>query len=164
MTVDPARPPVYLGRAVVWIETTVERERTMRADPEKVLELIMDVPTSGPLFPGVDQIVPLGDDTYRWELTERRTLGSSFRGVYKAQYQRSGSEIRWKTQEGNIQVEGIWRVSGPPGAAKVTVRVTTGLDAPVPKILKKPATLFAEMEAKNGLAKQLEGLEARVRR
>lgn len=149
---------------MVWIETTVERTRTIPAETEKVLSLIMDVPTSGPFFPGVDQIVPLGDDTYRWELTERRTLGSSFRGVYTAQYQRSGSDIRWQTIEGNIKVKGQWSVTGPNGAARVTVRVTTELDAPVPRILKKPAVVFAEMEAKNGLGKQLDKLADHLRR
>lgn len=136
----------------------------MRADKEAVLSFLMDVPASGPLFPGVDAIEPLGEDRYKWLLAERRTLNSSFRGEYTTKYTRTSDEVRWETLEGNVQIKGVWRVSGPDGAVRVTVKVTNGLDAPVPRILKKPASLFAEMEAKNGLDKQLEKIEARLRR
>lgn len=149
---------------VVWIETTVERERTMRADKAAVLDLIMDVPTSGRFFPGVDGIEPAGEDRYKWLLTERRTLNSSFRGEYVAQYTRSGDEVRWESVEGNMSVKGVWRVTGPDGAVRVHVRVTSSLDAPVPRILKKPASLFAEMESKNGLDKQLAKIDGHLRR
>lgn len=148
---------------MVWIESTVERSRTMRASKEAVLALIWDVPTSGPYFPGVDGIEPLGDDLYKWLLTERRTLNATFRGEYTAKYTRSGDQIHWETTEGNVQIKGVWTVSGPDGAVKVTVKVTNGLDAPVPRILKKPAGLFAELEAKNGLEKQLEKIDAHVK-
>lgn len=135
----------------------------MRVAKTALLDLLMDVSVSGPLFPGVDTIEPLGDDRYQWRLTARKTLNSTFRGEYIAKYTRSGDEVHWETTEGNVKIKGVWRASGPDGAVRLTVNVTNGLDAPVPRIMKKPAALFAEMEAKNGLDKQLERLEAHLR-
>ncbi len=146
------------------IQASAERSRTVRADKESVLALLLDVSTSGPFFPGVDGIEDPGDGQFRWTLATRRTLGSSFTGRYIAKYERTGDEVHWSTVEGNMKVKGRWKVSGPEGMLKLSVAVTSELDAPVPKILKRPAVLFAEMESKSGLDKQLEKIDLHLSR
>lgn len=149
---------------MVWIQASAERSRTVRADKETVLALLLDVCTSGPFFPGVDAIEDLGEGQFRWTLATRRTLGSSFTGCYIAKYEREGDAVNWSTVEGNMTVKGRWTVSGPDGHLRLSVAVTSELDAPVPKILKKPAVLFAELESKNGLDKQLDKIEQHLSR
>ena len=150
---------------MVWIETHAERSLVIAADKSAIRALIVDVPTSGPFFPGVDRIDDLGDHTYGWWLTERRTLGTSFRGEYVTQYDVAGEgDVTWRTLRGNLEVTGRWSLSGPDGSVRVTVAVTTKRDAPVPRVLKKPAILFAEKEARDGLAKQLERVKDHLRR
>lgn len=148
---------------MVWIEATARASLLIRAPRDAVRALILDVCKSGPFFPGVDRIEDLGSGRYRWRLAERRTLGSRFTGLYVAEYREEGSDaVAWQTVEGNIKVRGRWRLGGVDGALQVSVECTTELDAPVPRILKAPATLFAEKEARDGLTLQLERLRQHV--
>lgn len=144
---------------MVWIEAKARASLPMRASRDAVRALILDVCTSGPYFPGVDRIEELGSGRYQWRLAERRTLGSRFTGLYVAEYREEGPDaVSWQTVEGNIKVRGRWHLGGPDGLLQVSVEVTTELDAPVPRLLKAPAQLFAEKEARDGLARQLEGI------
>lgn len=146
-------------QAVVWIEASARVELTVYGTKTEVRTLINDVPQSGRWFPGVDRIDDQGNRTYHWQLAERRTLGTSFRGDYISQYRDDGDDIVWETRSGNMKTRGRWHIEGPDGRLRVSVSVTTELDAPVPRILKKPATLFAEKETRDGLKQQLARLK-----
>lgn len=148
---------------MVWIEATAERAVTIRAPRGKVLSFMERVETSGPLFPGVRRVEVLGEGRFRWLLEERRTLGTSFTGDYVARYTtRSDREITWDTESGNMKTRGSWRLEGADGAVRLVARVTTTLDAPVPRILKRPAELFAERETGSGLEVQLERVKSAI--
>lgn len=150
---------------MVWIQSTVERTTTVRATKAAILDVVMDVPRSGRWFPGIDAIRPEGDDVFDWTLATRRTLGTSFTGQYRTKYTRHGDEAAsWESLGGNMSVKGRWQLSGIDGHVFVRLTVTTELDAPVPKILKKPAELFARKEAGDGLAEQLKRLKTEMER
>jgi len=148
---------------VVWIEAKARVSLPVRATRDAIRALILDVPKSGPFFPGVNRIEDLGSGRYRWTLVERRTLGSRFTGLYVAEYREEGPDaVAWETVEGNIKVRGRWHIGGSDGFVQVTVECTTELDAPVPRILKAPAVLFAEKEARDGLKLQLERMKTHL--
>lgn len=145
---------------MVWIQFEVEGSLLVRSKRAEVFELIRDVPRSGKFFPGVERIEDLGDRRFRWVLAERRALGSSFKGEYINAYADNGTdEMSWQPVSGNMKTRGCWRISGPDDAVRVSLVITTELDAPVPRLLKKPAELFGEHETGTGLHKQLETLK-----
>ena len=77
---------------MVWIEAKARVSLPVRATRDAIRALILDVPKSGPFFPGVNRIEDLGSGRYRWTLVERRTLGSRFTGLYVAEYREEGPE------------------------------------------------------------------------
>jgi uncharacterized membrane protein len=147
---------------VVWISVNGEASISIRAAKEKVLALIRDVPVCGVLFPGVDAIADRGERRYQYTLATRQTLGSSFTGHYLAQYEEQGDRISWRTLEGNLKSSGTWHVGGVDGAVQLRLTVSTELEAPVPRILKKPAEIFAERETSQGIEKQLREIKKRL--
>ena len=147
---------------MVWIEASASHEEVIRATRADILDVLMNIMVCGPLFPGVDGIEDLGEDTYRWRIQERRTLGTSFAGNYVARYTRSEDQVAWTTLEGNMKTRGSWRLSGPDHRVRVRAESTTELDAPVPRFLKAPAQLFAVKETRDGLKAQLQGIKAKL--
>ncbi|MEM7677886.1 MAG: hypothetical protein AAF449_17960 [Myxococcota bacterium] len=145
---------------MVWIEATAGHQSVIHGTRDEIIALVRNVPVSGPMFPGVAGIDDLGESRYRWRLKERRTLGTSFSGSYVAEYTDSDDGVSWKTVEGNMTTRGRWRVSGRDGQVLVHVEATTELDAPVPRVLKTPAQLFAVKETRDGLKTQVKGVKA----
>ena len=79
--------------------------------PIQGYEVLADVPTSVSHFPQVDQLVPLGDDKYRWEMERMGTQNHYFQVRYVTRYTRSESKawIRWTPiKEGNGLRGGCW--------------------------------------------------------
>ena len=152
-----------MALSMVWIETEGVAETFVRAPTAAVRRLILDVPRSGPFFPRVATIQDRGDGVYRWLLEPRRTLGAEFIGDYVTRYDSdSPHSVRWETVEGNLQVKGRWLLTEVPGGVNVRVEVTTGLDAPVPRLLKAPAVVFAQLETRQGLTAQLARLKTEL--
>lgn len=148
---------------MVWIEATAEKNITVRATPEAAFQLLSDVPTIGMMWPGVDRVEPLGDNQYRWELEPRRTLGIVFKAEYVAQYKHNGrDEVTYDTVSGNVRSSGVWRVIPRGSGTEISMRVTSELEAPVPRMLKKPAELFAKKEVSDGLTAQLDQIRRRL--
>ena len=150
---------------MVWIEAEGSAEIFVHAPPDAARRLILDVPRSGPFFPRVVTVEDRGDRVYRWVLEPRRTLGAEFTADYVTRYYAESSRlIRWETVEGNLQVRGRWVLTEIAGGVRVRVEVSTGLEAPVPRLLKTPATLFAQRETRQGLAVQLARLKVELER
>lgn len=148
---------------MVWIEATAEDEVHIRAPAEAVMAFISDVPTCGKLWPGVQAIEPLGNDEYRWSLEERRTLGTVFRPEYVSRYQKHADNgISFTTVSGNVKSSSHWTITSLGDQVRLRLRVTSEVDAPVPRMLKKPAELFAKREVQSGMRSQLEGIKRRL--
>lgn len=150
---------------MVWIEAVGSAEIFVHAAPDEAHRLILDVPKSGTFFPRVATVEDRGDGVYRFRLEPRRTLGSEFTADYITRYYpESPRVVRWETVEGNLRVRGRWLITETAGGVRLRVEVTTGLEAPVPRFLKKPATLFAQRETRQGLDAQLARFKAELER
>ena len=151
---------------MVWIETQAVASVTVRAELSDVMALLADVPTMGSYAPGVVSIEEVGPREYRWKMLERKGVGASFTPDYVCKYRDGGpQEICFETISGNVKNRGAWRVSSAGnGKLRLSIEVTTGLDAPVPRLMKKPAELFARREAQSNLERQLAGIKARLER
>jgi carbon monoxide dehydrogenase subunit G len=148
---------------MVWVTARARETIRVNAPVAKVFALLVDVPCSGKMFPGIERIEDQGSGRYLWILVERRTLGKSFFGRYTTQHENNGKdEVRWRTIDGNVKTSGTWTLRGSDGAVDVTVDVESTVDAPVPSILKRPAELFAIHETTSGVSKQLAGIKAAV--
>jgi len=150
---------------MVWIETRAQANINVRGEPSDVFALVCDVPTVGGFALGVDRIDDLGDNRYRWVMTARRAVGTVFRPEYVSQYHSDGKgELRFESIEGNVKANGVWRVSGGSGAVRLSLEVTSSVDVPIPRLLKKPAELFARLEASRGVDTQLKRIKERIER
>ncbi len=143
----------------VELEAKAHHRRFVMADKEPAIALLLDVVKSGPMFPGVRSVVDEGEGRFRFDLEPRRTLGVSFHGQYLTQYRREGDSVHWSTVSGNLDVTGEWIVSEKAGRIEIEVKVLTKVEAPVPRILKKPAQLFADLELRDGMKVQLQNLQ-----
>lgn len=127
---------------------------------KRVFDILVDVCTSGKMFPGVVDIQDKGDGHFYWILADRNTLGKTFQGRYTTHHENNGKdEVRWKTVDGNVKTGGVWTLRGRDGAVELAVEAESTVDAPVPSILKKPAQLFADREMAGGVKKQLENIK-----
>jgi carbon monoxide dehydrogenase subunit G len=148
---------------MVWLKLNAKKRISIRAPKSSVLALLIDVPRSGKMFPGVRSIEDKGDGKFFWILEPRVTLGKTFDGRYTTQHENNGKdEVRWRTIEGNVKTSGVWRIGGVDGAIDLSIDSEVEVEAPVPSILKKPAELFAEHEQSGGIEKQLEAIKRAV--
>jgi carbon monoxide dehydrogenase subunit G len=151
--------------AMVMIETRAEASVTVEASPERAFALVRDVPAAGAFIPGVVRIEPVGDDTYRWQLQPRRGVGTTFTPDYVCRYTDNGrDEVSFQTVEGNVNVRGTWRVTPSGAGARITLSVHSEVDVPVPRLMKKPASLFASRDAQSSVERQLAGIKRRLDR
>ena len=70
----------------VTIPISVVRDFVTTGPIQGVYEVLADVPTSVSHFPQVDQLVPLGDDKYRWEMERMGTQNHYFQVWYVTRY------------------------------------------------------------------------------
>ena len=97
----------------VTISISVVRDFVTSGPIHRVYEVLADVPRSVGHFPQVEQLVPLGDDKYRWEMERMGTQNHYFQVRYVTRYTRSESEkwIRWTPiSEGNGSFSGCWEL------------------------------------------------------
>jgi carbon monoxide dehydrogenase subunit G len=150
---------------MVWLTVRAKKKISIRATKQSVLDLLIDVPRSGKMFPGVRSIEDQGGGKFFWILEPRNTLGKTFEGRYTTQHENNGKdEVRWKWLDGNVKTNGVWRIGGVDDALELSIDSEVEVEAPVPSILKKPAEIFAEREQSGGIEKQLENIKRAVER
>ena len=52
--------------------------------------------------------------------------------------------------------------AGSPGTVRVSISVSSEIDAPVPRLMKKPASLFARREAAGNVETQLQRIKSHL--
>ena len=150
---------------MVLLEVTGRQAVTVNAPKEKAFALIKDVQRTGMFFPGIDEIKKIADDRFEWFIAERKTAGITFRGHYITQYEfKEPDEVRFHTVEGNMKTSGVWRLTGPDGAVRVSLEVNNEIEVPVPRLVRKVAEAFANREVTGGIEKQLNNFKAAVER
>ncbi len=134
-----------------------KRSAEIPAPLVEVFELLLDVPRVGMFWPGVERIDDLGDGRYRWTNEPRSAVGKTFYAVYVALYENNGrDEITFRSVEGNTDTHGSWRLRAVGDRTLVSVEVSSTVDIPIPRLLRKPAQLFAAREVRSGIDKQLQ--------
>lgn len=148
---------------MVMLEANGEKTIHIRTSRQSVFDLVRDVQAVGKYWPGVDGIEDLGDGKFRWTLATRKTLGTSFTPQYINQYNDNGKdEVFFETVEGNVKSSGSWRIADHGSSVSLSLRVTSEVDVPIPRLLKKPATLFASREVTQGIQQQLHKIKRQL--
>ncbi|WP_369601332.1 SRPBCC family protein [Hahella sp. SMD15-11] len=125
----------------ITISIEISRTFDVNASPDQAYELLADVPRSAAHFPKVDQLVDLGNNSYRWEMKKIGVDKHAIQTIYACHYEADPASrtIRWTPVkgEGNGTVQGEWKIEDN-GKGGTTLRFhTTGeLSLPLPGILK----------------------------
>ena len=98
------------------VTINIKREFETSCTPEKVFELLADVPRSASHFPKVDQLVDLGDNTFRWEMEKIGIGGYTLQQtIYASRYTADAAtrKVSWTpvTSVGNAIVSGEWTIT-----------------------------------------------------
>ncbi|NBX22085.1 MAG: hypothetical protein EBR58_12260, partial [Betaproteobacteria bacterium] len=99
----------------VTVEINLGYEFDVKAKASEVFAVLSDVPTSASHFPKVDQLVDLGDNTYRWEMEKIGIASITLQTVYASKYtsNKAKGTVTWTPVkgEGNALVAGSWKIT-----------------------------------------------------
>ena len=129
----------------------VHREFETSCPPDKVVELLADVPRSASHFPKVEQLVDLGDNTFRWEM-EKIGIGSYTlqQTIYACRYTADTAtrKVTWRpvADVGNALVEGGWTITPKSGGTRVMLNTKADLTVDFPSLLQFIISPLVEME------------------
>ena len=146
----------------VRIPISVARDFVTTRSIQGVYEILADVPTSVSHFPQVDQLVPLGDDKYRWEMERMGTQNHYFQVRYVTRYTRSESEkwIRWTPiKEGNGSFNGCWELRKQGNKTHVHFENEGYLELPLPRLTKRLVKPFVEKQFQTLLDEYIANLQ-----
>lgn len=122
------------------VNIDIDKSFTVSADLATTFALLSDVPKSAEHFPKVDQLIDLGDGTYRWE-TDKVGLGDhAIQTVYASTYETDENEgtVEWTPVkgEGNALVSGKWSLEESGSGTTARLVSSAELELPMPKLLK----------------------------
>jgi carbon monoxide dehydrogenase subunit G len=126
----------------VAISIPVEINRTfgVKADFDKVFDTLANVPESVGNFPKVDQLVPLGNNAFRWEMHKIGVDKHALQTVYACIYHmdRDNGVITWEPVEGvgNSRVSGSWHVKREGNQTQLKFSTKARVELPLPSLLK----------------------------
>jgi len=148
----------------VKVDIEIDREFTVSADKAAAFALLSDVPGSASHFPKVDQLVDLGDNTFRWEMEKIGLGGHSIQTVYASQYFSDEAEgsISWEPikGEGNSLVSGSWEITEDGEGAKLNFTTSAKLTLPLPGLLKMAISPVVKHEFNSMVDEYIENLQA----
>ncbi len=132
------------------VAVDVTRKFTASADINTVFSLLSDIPASVAHFPNVQELVDLGDNTYRWEMEEVSSGGYSVKTLYACQYNADDEEktIVWTPikGEGNGVVSGKWQLTEVDSGTEIVFTTKAELTLPFPRLLKMVASPIIKSE------------------
>ncbi len=125
-------------------------EFAVKAAYATVFETLSDVPKSASFFPKVDQLVDLGDNTYRWEMAKIGLAQISLQTIYASKYtsnQAKGSVVWTPVEgEGNALVSGSWKITDKKKATHLVLKLQGELTLPLPGLMKMVVAPVVEAE------------------
>lgn len=128
----------------------VSKQFETSASPERVFELLADVPRSASHFPDVEKLEPLGGNTFRW-IMEKIAIGTHTlqQTIYACAYRsdRAAMSVSWAPVEGegNAKVEGNWRIEPAGSGTKVQLHTKGSLEVDLPGFLQFLLSPFIEL-------------------
>jgi len=122
------------------ISIEVSRNFDVSANLDQVFDLLADVPKSASFFPKVQELIPLGDNSYRWEMEKVGLDKHALQTIYACRYHADKDKrlITWEPVKGvgNGQISGFWKLI--PEGDKTSLQFSTKatLELPLPGLLK----------------------------
>ena len=115
-------------------------EFAVKAAFKDVFDVLSDVPTSASFFPKVDQLVDMGDNTYRWEMQKVGTAQVNLQTIYASKYvsDRKKGTVVWTPVKGvsNAQVSGSWKVADKKTHTDLVLKLDGTVETPLPALMK----------------------------
>jgi carbon monoxide dehydrogenase subunit G len=141
-------------------------EFAVKAKATDVFEVLSDVPTSVSHFPKVDQLVDLGNNTYRWEMEKVGTAQVNIQTVYACKYvskwdaAKGQGSVKWTPVkgEGNALVSGSWAVVDQKKSTGITLAIQGDIEVPLPGLMKMVVVPVVEGEFEKLVEKYIANL------
>lgn len=147
----------------------VSKQFETPASPDKVFELLADVPRSASYFPDVEKLEPLGGNSYRW-IMEKIALGEHTlqQTIYTCTYNscnRESLRVDWEpiASEGNASVEGGWRLEPAEAGTKVRLHSKGTLEVDLPGFLQLFLSPLIELAFTQKIDRYLRNLQEAFR-
>ncbi|MCB2000279.1 MAG: SRPBCC family protein [Rhodoferax sp.] len=140
-------------------------EFSVKAPAAEVFEVLSDVPTSASHFPKVDQLVDLGNNTYRWEMEKIGLAQVNLQTVYASKYtsNKSKGTVTWTPVkgEGNALVSGSWKITDKKKSTDLVLTIEGDLTLPLPGLMKMVIAPVVEAEFEKMVEKYIDNLTKR---
>jgi len=146
------------------VAINIQREFETSSSPDKVFKLLADVPRSASHFPKVDQLVDLGDNTYRWEM-EKIGIGGYIlqQTIYASRYSADAAsrKVSWTPVQGvgNAIVSGEWTITQKAEGTKVALNTKGDLTVDFPSFLEFIISPLVVMEFTGMIERYLANLQ-----
>lgn len=133
-------------------KTTIDlnREFIVSADINTVFSLLADVPASISHFPKLQALIPLTENSFRWEMEEISSAGYSNKVIYACQYEvdNENKTVVWTPVkgEGNGIVSGKFELKQLENGTNVVFSTTAELTLPFSRLLKAVINPFVKSE------------------
>ncbi|MEI6691612.1 MAG: SRPBCC family protein [Chlorobium sp.] len=146
------------------VAINIQRDFETSSTPDKVYALLADVPRSASHFPKVDQLVDLGDNTFRWEMEKIGIGGYTLQQtIYASRYtaDAAAKKVSWTPVHGvgNAIVEGAWTITPQGAGTKVTLKTKGDLTVDFPSFLEFIISPLVVMEFTGMIERYLSNLQ-----
>jgi carbon monoxide dehydrogenase subunit G len=146
------------------VAINIQRDFETSSTPDKVYALLADVPRSASHFPKVDQLVDLGDNTFRWEMEKIGIGGYTLQQtIYASRYtaDAAAKKVFWTPVHGvgNAIVEGAWTITPQGAGTKVTLKTKGDLTVDFPSFLEFIISPLVVMEFTGMIERYLSNLQ-----
>jgi carbon monoxide dehydrogenase subunit G len=146
----------------VSVDIEMAYEFSVKAPYKDVFDVLSDVPTSASHFPKVDQLVDMGDSTYRWEMQKVGTAQVNLQTVYASKYtsDRKKGSVVWTPVKGvgNAQVSGSWKVTDKKTQTDLVLKLSGRIDTPLPGLMKMVVVPVVTSEFEKLVEKYIDNL------
>lgn len=147
----------------VTVSIDLSRSFSVASSPDDTFDLLSDVPRSVSHFPKVDQLVDMGDNTFRWEMQKIGIDKYSIQTIYACKYlsDKEAGKIWWTPVAGvgNGVVKGSWQLRPQGSGTKVEFSAEGELTVPLPRLAKMVVTPVVRREFAGMVDKYIENLK-----
>jgi len=145
------------------VNVDIKKEFDVTADFDKVFDLLASVPDSVSHFPKVDQLVDMGDNSFRWEMEKLGIQKYYIQTVYACKYEsnKDAGSIVWKPVKdvGNAEIEGSWNITKQGDQVHLELKTKGILTLPFPSLAKMVIAPFATREFEGMVDQYIENLK-----
>jgi hypothetical protein len=131
------------------VKIEVQKSLEVTASFEEAIALVADVPRSVSHFPRMEELVPLGDNTYRWDMQKLGPDKYSVQIVYACKYTSDleAGRVTWTPVSGvgNGQIAGSWEISNTQ-PVRMILHTEGELTLPFPRLMRRMVEPFVQKE------------------